>query len=158
MSFLAFWFETAKRLDNPKTFSSQHIDEYHDLAYKVSGYTLPQLENLYEETLKENSDDGVPPFVTAVNFFVLWRIIYDVPEQLPCKDMAYTNVHSSRPTTCSVSSTGNDEDADWPVNFDVTGKKTVGIEAFEWVELSGYNGLHDLKYLDANFPKRTLDP
>ena len=138
--------------NEPFTLSDVH--EYLDAAEALAALTNAEIENVYEAVWNDLDGYGVDPEVGDYTFFVLWRLVAEVPASAPQSSMKFQAPHAAPYDRSWLSGTVRMYPADYPLVLNTLGKVTQ-IES-----LLGAKGAYlcwsDFQELVATYGRRTL--
>lgn len=122
VSDLPMWGEIRSgRLLSTGQFNDLDNKAYFSAAKKMSSLTEAEIKCVHSKVILNLESDGYSPRVTRLNFFVLWRILFDIPAAVNCVDMHFVGLHHGMHSECFTDTTGQFTRARWPIVFDDNG-------------------------------------
>ncbi|MBU0552858.1 hypothetical protein KKB55_09150 [Myxococcota bacterium] len=154
---LPYWLETTSLQRNQ--FSKYDVNDYKLVGSALSSLSLKDIEEVKRLSIKKaylsSDEEGA---AIKFNFFVLWRIIFDIPEETP-----YEEVISFQPMHVGLGSRATRIDGNgnkffnerWPVVFDSQGN-ILEIERFNNMSGPMYRPQKDFEAISSKYPLRSL--
>ncbi|MCA9526473.1 MAG: hypothetical protein KC549_09300 [Myxococcales bacterium] len=136
-----------------QSFTLSDVHEYLDAAEALAALTTGQIKNVYEAVWFELKSDGVDTELGDYVFFVLWRIVAEVPPAVPLSSMKFHSPHAAPYDRTWLQGTVRMYPADYPLVLNTNGKLTE-IESLLGAQ-STYLCWYDFEELVADYGRRT---